>query len=104
MQIVDNKKKEKEILRALDQAPSIKDLDIEKRFRDLKNFSECRNNDDDDDDDNNKMGESPGGNLSPLQHLSSSSSREESSLPTTLSISPATPLNATQRFLLCLQK
>ena len=29
-QVVDNKKKEKEILRALDQAPSIKDLDIEK--------------------------------------------------------------------------
>ena len=30
MQVVDNKKREKEILRALDQAPSIKNLDIEK--------------------------------------------------------------------------
>ena len=40
-------------MRALDQAPSVKDLDIEKRFRDLKNFNEGLNNDDDDDDDNN---------------------------------------------------
>ena len=35
MQVVDNKIKEKEILRALDQVSSIKDLDIEKRFCDL---------------------------------------------------------------------
>ena len=44
------------ILRVLDQAPSIKDLDIEKRFRELKNFNESRNNnnDDDDNDDKNK--------------------------------------------------
>ena len=56
-QVVDNKKKEKEILRALDQAPSIKDLDIEKRFCNLKNFNEGRNNDDDDDDDDNNIGQ-----------------------------------------------
>ena len=31
-QVADNKKKEKEILRVLDQAPLIKDLDIEKDF------------------------------------------------------------------------
>ena len=39
----------------LDQAPSVKDLNIEKGFRDLKNFNEGHNNDDDDDgdDDNN---------------------------------------------------
>ena len=37
----------------LDQAPSVKDLDIEKRFRDLKNFNEGLNNDDDDDDNDN---------------------------------------------------
>ena len=69
-QVVDNKKKEKEILRALDQAPSIKDLDIEKRFCELKNFNEGRNNDDDDDDDDddNNTGQSPG-NLPPLQYL-----------------------------------
>ena len=53
MQVVDNKKKEKEILKALDQVLSIKDLNTEKRFRDLKNFNEGRNNDDDDDDDDN---------------------------------------------------
>ena len=47
-QVVDNKKKEKEILRVLDQAPSIKDLDIEKRFCGLKNFNEGHNNNDDD--------------------------------------------------------
>ena len=52
MQVVDNKKKYKKIFRALDQAPSIKDLDIEKRFRELKNFNEGHNNDDDDDDNN----------------------------------------------------
>ena len=53
-QVVDNKEKEKEILRELDQASSIKDLNIEKRFCDLKNFNEgCNNNDDDDDDNDN---------------------------------------------------
>ena len=54
-------------MRAPDQAPSIKDLDIEKSFRELKNFNEGRNNDDNDDDDNN-TGQSPGGNLPPLQY------------------------------------
>ena len=85
-------------MRALDQAPSIKDLDIEKRFCDLKNFNEgCNNNDDDDD---NNIGQSPG----PLQYPSSSSRRKELSLPPTLPILPAAPLNVAQRFLLCLQK
>ena len=97
-QVVDNKKKEKEILRALDQALLIKDLNIEKRFHDLKNFNEGSNNDDDDDDDN--IGQLPGSS----QYLSSSSRRNELSLPHTLPILPAAPLNAVQRFLLCLQK
>ena len=101
-QVVDDKKKEKEILRALDQAPSIKDLNIEKRFCDLKNFNEgCNNNDDDDD---NNIGQSPGGNLPLSQYLSSSSRRDEPSLPPTPPISPVAPLNATQRFPLRLQK
>ena len=106
-QVVDNKKKEKEILRALDQAPSIKDLDIEKRFRELKNFNEGHNsNDDDDDDDNNNdnIGQLPGGYLPPFQYPSSSSRRDEPSLPPTPPILPGTPLNATQRFLLRPQK
>ena len=85
-------------MRALDQALSIKDLDIEKRFRNLKNFAEGHNNDDDDDDDN--IGQLPG----PLQYLSSSSTRDEPSLPSTPPILPVVPLNAMQRFLLCLQK
>ena len=67
MQVVDNKKKEKEILRALDQVLLIKDLNIEKRFRDLKNFNEGCNNDDDDDDDDNNIGQLP----RPSQYLSS---------------------------------
>ena len=71
--VVDNKKTEKEFLRALDQVPSKKDLDIEKRFRELKNFIEGRNNDDDDD---NNTGQSPGGNLTPFQYPSSSSIRD----------------------------
>ena len=104
-QVVDNKKKEKEILRALDQARSIKDLDIEKRFCELNNFNEGRNNDDDDDgDDNNNTEQSSGGNLPPLQYPSSSSRRDEPSLPPTPPISPAAPLNAMQRFLLCPQE
>ena len=99
------KKKEKEILRAPDQAPSVKDLDIEKSFRELKNFNEGRNNDDnDDDDDDNNTGQSPGGNLPPLQHPSSSSRRDEPSLSPTPPIWPVAPLNATQRFLLYPQK
>ena len=61
----------------LDQAPSIKDLDIEKRFCNLKNFNEgCNNNDDDDDDDDdddNNIGQSPG----PSQYPSSSSRRNK---------------------------
>ena len=87
----------------LDQTPSIKDLDIEKRFCNLKNFNEGPNNDDDDDD-NNNIGQSPGGNLAPSQYLSSSSRRDEPSLPPTLPISPVAPLNTMQRFLLCPQK
>ena len=93
-------------MRAPDQAPSIKDLDIEKSFRELKNFNEGRNNDDndDDDDDDNNTGQSPGGNLPPLQHPSSSSRRDEPSLSPTPPIWPVAPLNATQRFLLYPQK
>ena len=77
----------------LDQVPSIKDLDIEKRFRDLKNFNEGRNTDDDEDGDNN-IGQLPG----PLQYLSSSR-RDEPSLPPRLPILPVAPVNAMQRFL-----
>ena len=66
-EVVDNKKKkEKEVLRVLDQALLEKDLDIEKRFCNLKNFNEGYNSDDDDDDnddDNNNIGQLPGGNL-----------------------------------------
>ena len=90
------KKKEKEVLRALDQALLIKDFNIEKRFRDLKNFNEGPNNDDDDD----NIGQFPG----PLQYSSSSSRRNEPSLQSTLPTLPGAPLNAAQRFLLCLQK
>ena len=100
-QVVDNKRKEKEILRVLDQAPSLKDLNIEERFRDLKNFNEGCNNDDDDD---NNIGQSPGGNLPPLQYLSSSFRRAELSLSPTLPILPVAPLNVTQRYLLRPQK
>ena len=64
-------------MRALDQAPSIKDLNIEKRFCNLKNFNEGCNNDDDDNDDdnnnnnnnnNNNIGQTSGGNLPPSNH------------------------------------
>ena len=59
-------------MKALDQAPSIKDLNIEKRFCNLKNFNEGRNSDDDDDDDdddnNNNIGQTSGGNLPPSNH------------------------------------
>ena len=75
-------------MRALDQAPSIKGLDIEKRFRDLKNFNEGRNNDDDDD---NNIGQSSGGNLPLSQYLSSLSRKNEPSLPPTPPISPLAP-------------
>ena len=68
-QVVDNKKK------VLHQAPSIKDLDIEKRFQELKNFNKGRINNDDDDDDDNNAGQLPGGASLPLlQYLSLSAS------------------------------
>ena len=93
-------------MRTFDQAPSIKDLDIAKRFHDLKNFNEGCNNDDDDDDDsdNNNIGKSPGGTLRLSQNPSSSSRRDEPSFPPTLPILPVAPLNAMQRFLLCPEK
>ena len=50
--------------------------------------------------DDNNTGQSPGGNLPPLQYPSSSSRRDEPSLPPTPPILPAAPLNVTQRFLL----
>ena len=53
MQVVDNKKRRD--FRALDQGPSIKDLNIEKRFRKLKNFNEGCNNDDDDNDNHQEV-------------------------------------------------
>ena len=87
----------------LDQAPSIKDLNIEKRFCNLKNFNEGHHNDDDDYD-NSNIGQPPGGNLPLSQYPSSSFRRDEPPLPLTLSISPVAPLNVMQRFLLCLQK
>ena len=100
-EVVDNKKKEKKILRVLDQVPSIKDLDIEKRFCDSKNFNEgCNNDNDDDDDDDDNIGQSSG----PSQYPSSLSRRNEPSLSPTMPISSAAPLNAAQRFLLCPQK
>ena len=85
-------------MRALDQVPSIKDLHIEKRFHNSKNFNEGRNNDDDDDDDD--IGQS----LGPSQYLSSLSRRDKPSLPPTPPISPAASLNAAQRFFLHPQK
>ena len=93
-------------MRAFDQAPSIKDLDIEKRFCEFKNFNEGRNNDDDDDnnDNNNNIGQSPGGSLPPLQYPSSSSRRDKPSLPPKPPLLPVTPLNVKQSFLWHLPK
>ena len=54
--------------------------------------------------DDNNTGQSPGGNLPPLQYPSSSSRRDQPSLPPTTPISPAAPLDATQRFLFRPQK
>ena len=82
--------------------PWTKDLNIEKRFCNLKNFNEGCNNDDDgdDDDSNNNIGHLPGGNLPPLQYLVSLSRRDKPSLPLIQPVLPASPLNVTQRFLL----
>ena len=82
-------------MRVLDQAPSVKDLNIEKIFCNLKNFNEGCNNDDDDDDDddddNNNIGKSPRGNLPLSQYPSSLSRRDEPSLLPTLPILPVAP-------------
>ena len=58
-QIVDNKKKEKEILRQLDKVPNPKDILLQERFDKLTDFNRKRigdnnnNNNNDDDDGNN---------------------------------------------------
>ena len=116
-QIKNNKDKinEKQYLQLLSNAPSIKDIDISKQLKDLRDFNnQRRNNDDDDDDDNDDRGNNSvnrsnnSGLPSPLSLLALSSTpnvsrnvfpptppasrREESS-----SSSSLTP---TQRFLL----
>ena len=58
-QIKNNKDKinEKQYLQLLSNAPSIKDIDISKQLKDLRDFNDQRrNNDDDDDDDNDDRG------------------------------------------------
>ena len=47
----EKKKKEKALLQTFSKAPTIKDIDIGRRLRELRDFNDSRRNDDDDDDD-----------------------------------------------------
>ena len=116
----EDKKKEKQIKRVLANAPSIKDIDISKRLKDLRDFNDQRRNNDDDGDDNDDRGNNsvnrsnnnsglPPPPLPPIALSSTPSSsrnvfpptppasrREESSS----SSSSSSSLTPTQRFLL----
>ena len=99
-QVQENKKKEREYLKQLSKAPSIMDINISKRQRELKDFNDGGgvndNNDDDDDDDEDGPGVPP--------------TRQPPSLRTPAELFPTPPytppdgdgdnLSSTQRFLL----
>ena len=96
-QLLTNKQKEKEELKKINEAPSIKDRELEKRLGDLTKYNlgikDDNDDDDDDDDDNNN------------NNSSSSSGRQRefrsiSNLPPTPPVTPSSTLSTTQRFLL----
>ena len=100
-QLLTNKQKEKEEFKKINEAPSIKDLELKKRLVDLTkyNLGIRDDNDDDDDDDNNNN------NNSSSSSSSSSSGRQRefrssSNLPQTPTVTPSSTLSTTQRFLL----
>ena len=86
-QLLTNKQKEKLELDAVGKAPSIKDLDIQKRLDDINKFNLGIKDDDDDDDDDNNGNDT------------SRNNRRLSSFPLTSPQTPST-LSETQRFLL----
>ena len=56
-QVQENKKREREYLEQLSGAPSVTDIDISRRLKELKDFNEGRDiGDDDNDDDNDEPG------------------------------------------------
>ena len=87
-----NKKKKVE-LKKINEAPSIKDLELKKRLDDLTKYNLGIKDDNDDDDDNNNNSSS-----------SSSSGRQRefrsSNLPPKPPVTPSSTLSTTQRFLL----
>ena len=85
-QLLTKKQKEKLELDAIGKAPSIKDLDIQKRLDDISKFNLGINDDDDDDNDDNDDGDS-------------TNNRKLPSFPLTPPQTPST-LSETQRFLL----
>ena len=102
-QVIDNKKKEKALLRKLDEAPSTKEIYLQKRLYDLTNFNRLfrGNNDDIDDDDshNNNNFNSGSNSYLPTPEF------RGNTFPPMLPVTPATPssshsLTVTQRFLL----
>ena len=106
----ENKKKEKALLQTFSKAPTIKDIDIGRRLRELRDFNDSRRNDDDDDDDDDgNRGNNSGLKPPPLPSIPLSSSTPRLSrgeFPPTPppscrdDSSPSSSLTATQRFLL----
>ena len=93
-QLLTNKQKEKEELKKINEAPSIKDLELKKRLDDLTKYNlgiKDDTDDDDDDDDNNNSSSSSGRQRE---------FRSSSNLPPTPPVTPSSTLPTTQRFLL----
>ena len=104
-QVQENKAKERVYLKQLNQAPSIRDIDIGRRLQELKDFNEGRVGDNRNNDDNNDNEDGPPG-IPPTPPAPPMSFRRRSSgiFPTPPN-TPAddddgTDLTPTQRFLL----
>ena len=91
-QILTNKQKEKEELKKINEAPSIKDLELKKRLDNLTKYNLGIKYDNDDDDNNNNNNSS--GSSGRQREF-----RSSSNLPPTPPVTPSSTLSTTQRFL-----
>ena len=90
-QLLTNKQKEKEELKKINEAPSIKDLELKKRHDNLTKYNlGIKDDNDDDDDDNNNS----------ISSCRQREFRSSSNLPPTPPVTPSSTLSTTQRFLL----
>ena len=94
-QLLTNKQKEKEELKKINEAPSIKDFELKKRLEDLTKYNLGIKDDNDDDDNNNNNNNSSSSSSGRQREF-----RSSSNLPPTPPVTPSSTLSTAQRFLL----